>query len=363
MDEKKILEKIERNKAFYEMRDTDRPLLGCYIGGWEGLSKYSTHVHEYIAPGLVTADDITTEAFTEFYDNFLPKISYENDDFVRCLEPVNPIPWSEAMLGCPVRFSGQNFWTDQMGKEAFDELMENDFPIEENNPWLNKYVEFIDFLKARYPGRPVGQSIIRGSIDMLCAALGHEEVIIDALEEPEYIDRGLKYCERILNKICDVQIEHFPKYYGGYGMGYYSIWMDRPSLRIQADNVALMNPKIYEDLIHPSCLRLAKHAPGCIFHTHSTSHFIMDKLVDNPWLDIVQVSKDAGDVPIAEMIRAMKIIQKAGKPILFKGAIGREEAQAIADNIDKRGLCLGVVTDTNETADGVMEMLTSINWK
>ena len=134
MDEKKILAKIERNKAYYEMRDTDRPLLGCYIGGWEGLSKYSNRVHEYITPGIVDANDITTEAFTEFYDNFLPKISYENDDFVRCLEPVNPIPWSEAMLGCPIRFTGQNFWTEHMGKEKFDELMESDFPIEEKTP-------------------------------------------------------------------------------------------------------------------------------------------------------------------------------------------------------------------------------------
>ncbi|MGI6028004.1 MAG: hypothetical protein ACOX81_01170 [Candidatus Heteroscillospira sp.] len=362
MTDEKIAEKLRRNKAFYEMQDVDRPLMGCYIGGWEGLSKYSNRVHEYITPGIVSADDITTEAFTEFYDNFLPKVSYENDDFVRCLEPVNPIPWSEAALGCPIRFTGQNFWTDHMGKEKFDALMDSGADISENNPWINKYVEFIEFLKARYPGYPVGQSIIRGSIDMLCAAIGDQEVIMNAMVEPEYIERGLRFCESILNKICDVQVEHFPKYHGGYGMGYYSVWMEKPSVRIQQDNIALMNPDIYEELIHPSCLRLAKHAPGCIFHTHATTHYVMDKLVQNPYLDIVQVSKDAGSVPIEEMIRAMKIIQKAGKPILFKGAINRDEAQAIADNIDKRGLCLGIVTDTNETADEVMDMLKSINW-
>ena len=111
-----------------------------------------------------------------------------------------------------------------------------------------------------------------------------------------------------------------------------------------------------------SCLRIAGHAPACVFHTHSTTNFIMDKLVQNPYVDIVQVTKDAGTVPVGDMIRAMQTIQAAGKAVLFKGRLTYEEALEISRSVDKRGLCLGVVTDTNETADETMEMLRSINW-
>ena len=361
MDDR-IHEKIERNKAFIEKRDVDRPLIGCYIGGWEDLSKYTSNLNKFIRPGIVSADDITTDAFTEMYDNFLPKISYQNDDFVRCLEPVNPIPWSEAALGCKIRFTGKNFWTEHMGEEKFDKLLEVGSNIAENNPWINKYAEFIDFLAERYPGYPIGQSIIRGSLDMLCAAIGDQAVILSALSDPEYIERGLKLCESILNKICDVQIEHFPTYYGGYGMGYYSVWMDKPAIRIQQDAIALMNPEIYSNLIHPSCLRLAAHAPGCIFHTHATSNYIMDRLVQNSYLDIVQVSKDAGCVSMEDMIKAMQIIQDSGKAVLYKGRITKSELELVRKNVDKRGLCLGIVTETNETADEIMDMMKGVNW-
>lgn len=358
----KIIEKIERNKAFVAMRDVDRPLMGCYVGGWEDLSKYSTNVHKFIKPGIVSADDITTTAFTEMYDNFLPKISYQNDDFIRCLEPVNPIPWSEAALGCSIRFTGKNFWSEHMGQERFDKLLAVGGSIAEDNPWIAKYAEFIDFLAERYPDYPVGQSITRGSVDMLCAAIGDQNVIISALTEPNYVERGLKLCESILNKICDVQVEHFPKYYGGYGMGYYAVWMEKPAVRIQQDAIALMNPDIYSELIHPSCIRLARHAPGCIFHTHATTNYIMDRLVQNPYLDIVQVTKDAGCVPMEDMIQAMQIIQASGKAVLYKGRITRDELELVRKNVDKRGLCLGIVTETNETADEIMAMMKSVNW-
>lgn len=358
----KILEKIERNKVFTSMAETDRPLMGCYIGGWEDLSKYTKSLHTKIKPGIVTADDITTEAFTEMYDNFLPKISYKNDDFVRCLEPVNPIPWSEAALGCPIRFTGKNFWTEHIGQEAFDELVATKPDISKNNPWILKYVEFIEFLKERYPNVPVGQSILRGSLDMLCAAVGDQPIIINSMVEPEYVDTGLKYCETILNEICDEQTAHFPKYHGGYGMGFYSLWMDKPAVRIQQDNIALMNPTIYEELIHPSCLRLASHANGCIFHTHATTHYVMKELAANPHLDIVQVSRDAGAVPIESMIQAMQDVQAAGLPVLFKGKLDRNDLELISKKVDKRGLALGIVTDSNETADEAIELMKSINW-
>lgn len=357
-----IAEKLRRNKVFYEMQDTDRPMLGCFIGGWEDLSRYSTTVHKFITPGIVSAEDIVPEAFVQMYDDFIPKLAYENDDFIRGVEPVNSIPWSEAALGCPVRFTGKNFWSAPMGREKFEELLDSGVDPAENNPWIEKYAQFLDFLTARYPDYPIGQSITRGSLDMLCAALGDSEVILLSLLEPDFVERGLKYCERILNKICDVQIEHFPKYHGGYGMGYYLFWMDKPSFRLQQDAIALMNPDIYESLIHPSSIRIASHAPGCVFHTHSTHNFIMDKLVQNPYIDVVQVTKDAGSVPVEDMIESMQVIQAAGKPVLFKGRLTYDEAIAISKNVDKRGLCLGVVTDTNETADETMAMLKSIDW-
>lgn len=357
-----IQEKLSRNRGFYEMQETDRPMLGCFIGGWEDLSRYSTTVHKFITPGIVSAEDIVQEAFIPMYDDFIANLDYDNDDFIRGVEPVNSIPWSEAALGCPVRFTGKNFWSSPMGRQKFEALMDSGKDPAENNLWIEKYGQFIDFLAARYPDYPIGQSITRGSLDMLCAALGDSEVILLSVLEPDFIERGLKYCEQILYKLCDVQTEHFPMYHGGYGMGYYLFWMDKPSFRLQQDGIALLNPTLYEELVHPSSVRLAKHAKSCVFHTHSTTNYIMDKLVENPYIDVVQVTKDAGSVPIEDMIKAMQVIQAAGKPVLFKGRLTYDEAIAISKNVDKRGLCLGVVTDTKESADGVMAMLKSIDW-
>lgn len=61
---------------------------------------------------------------------------------------------------------------------------------ETHNPWLAKYLEFVEKLTAHSQGRyPVGQPILRGTSDMLGALRGQTNLVFDYIDHPDAIQQ------------------------------------------------------------------------------------------------------------------------------------------------------------------------------
>ena len=64
--------------------------------------------------------------------------------------------------------------------------------IKPDNPWLQKLVEFQKFLVNLSGGRfPVGNSLMRGPLDLLAALRGQENMCLDLYDCPEKMDAAL----------------------------------------------------------------------------------------------------------------------------------------------------------------------------
>ncbi len=358
MDER-IARKLERHRKYLKYEDTDRPIIGFYIGGWEGLSRYSENSESLFPIGLINAEDVTIDKFHQMYKNYSKSLSYD-DDFVRTLDPVPSIPWVEAASGCPVKFTGKNFWTQKAGFEKTRDSIDS-ISIKEN-PWIRKYGEFLNYLASEYPDYAIGQSILRGPLDVLCALVGDTETIYNLYDEPEFTLEALNKLSDVHNEFLRVQFSETPMYRDGYAMGVMNMWTPGTSCRIQEDAMALITPEHYEEYVYDMDVKITSVTEYSLYHVHATGVFIIDKILKNKNLNIVQVSKDEGDTKLEDILEGMKKIQNAGKCVLVKGKFNRDDIELMGKHLDKRALALGCVVSDIKEADEQKEYLLNIKW-
>lgn len=355
----RVLESIDRHRRFLTFGETDRPIVGFYIGGWEDLSRYSEKSESLFDKGILQPQDVTIDKFRDMYRHYSKNLMYE-DDFIRTLDPVPSIPWVESACGCPIKFTGKNFWSQKIGLEnamvGLDQI-----PVKDN-PWILKYTEFVEFLAEEYPDHAIGQSILRGPLDALCALVGDTETIYSFYDDPDFVKTALDKLGDVFNEFIAAQFRHTPRYHGGYGLGQFYMWAPDRISRIQEDAEALITPSQYDEFIYESDVKISSTTPYCLCHTHATAMFIMDKIVKNKNLSIVQVSKDEGDTTLSDLLEGMKTIQKAGMGVLIKGKLDHDDIDLMRKHLDKRGLAIGCVVGSRQEADEMKAYLHGINW-
>ncbi len=225
-----------------------------------------------------------------------------------------------------------------------------------------KYAEFVKYLAAEYPDFAIGQSILRGPLDVLCALAGETETIYNFYDEPEFITSSLDKLSDVFNEFISTQFRYTPKYYEGYGLGQFYMWAPGTISRIQEDAVALITPSQYDEFIYDYDVKISSSAQYCLFHTHATTMFIMDRIIRNKNLSIIQVTKDEGNTSLSDLIEGMKMIQKAGKCVLIKGKLDKDDIEMLRSNLDKRALAIGCVVGKRQEADDLKAYLHGINW-
>ena len=358
MDER-IAQRIDRHKRFLTYGETERPIVGFYIGGWEGLSRYSENSESLFPKGLINPEDLTIEKFHEIYSVYSKNLLYD-DDFVRTLEPVPSIPWTEAACGSPVQFTGKNFWSQKIG---YEKTLQNMDSIKiAGNPWIEKYGEFVRYLASEYPDYPIGQSILRGPLDVLCALVGESETIFNFFDEPEFTKNSLDKLADVFNEFVRVQVEYTPKYFGGSGLGQFFMWVPGNSCRIQEDAMALLTPKLFDEFVCGIDVKITEPTEYSLYHVHATGMFVMDKIMRNKNINIVQISKDEGNTKLSDLIEGMKTVQKAGRSVLIKGKFDADDIEMMRTQLDKRALALGCVVGSRKEADDLKEYLLSVKW-
>ena len=260
------------------------------------------------------------------YKNYAKNLIYD-DDLVRTMDPLPSFPWAEAACGCPIVFTGKNIWSQKIG---FEKTQKNlDSMQIAGNPWVEKYGEFIRYLASEFPDYAIGQSILRGPLDLLCAMVGDGETIYNLYDEPEFTKNALSKLSDVFNEFIRTQVQYTPEYYGGYGVGQYCMWTPGTVCRIQDDAMALIKPEHYDEYVYDADVKISSVTEYSLYHIHATGMFIMDKIVRNKNLSIIQVNKDVGDTKISDLIEGIKTIQNAGISVLIKGAFKEEDIDMI----------------------------------
>jgi hypothetical protein len=346
---KSVEEKIKGYQKFWNLAEVQKPLIGFDVGGffpfqWFGALK-EIKKDVFLRPELLIVDK-----YLDDYTKLHKRSVSVNDDLIKGVSPIPAIPWMEAMLGCAVEISGESIWAREKNAD-WGELER--VSLEENNPWLQKYLEFLDALVRNADGEyPVSQPILRGITDLIGALRGNTEALIDTLKSPDRIKALAARCADAIIKVSRMQYEVLQPFQGGYLIEQFGFWAPGVIVRLQEDISAVYSPKSYCELIQAFDRQIAAAFPYCLVHLHNSSLFLLDYFLEIEEIDVFQINRDVAGMSTAEMIPYLKKVQDQKRRLLIRGALTRDDLRLIHTNLSPTGLILQIVLNhADETGD------------
>ena len=231
--------------------------------------------------------------------------------------PFPHFPWMEAIVGCPVRFSGTAFFAESC-VENWQRWRPPEAPLE--TPWGRKLLELMHAV-AEHAGRryPVGATLMRGPADMLAALSGPSRLPLDLFDCPEAIRRAAEACADAWIQVGQAQLALVPESTEGYmaGAQAYRTWAPEKAIWLQDDATALFSPRLYRDLLLPQITRILDQFPCTGFHLHGKIAWGIDLLLPLPKLDVIEFGPDAGQA-MDELFPESKRIQEHKKLVFLR---------------------------------------------
>ena len=294
----------------------------------------------------LAAREVDPQAFFNDYDRIVAYFEHVDDDVIRGVAPVPPFPWLEAMLGCRVQVGDESIWVEEGG---FDYGALGDLNLAANNAWRKKYLEFAQALRDRYRDRcPVGQPILRGVSDMIAALRGTTTMVTDLYDYPGQYRRLGRMCSDLLLDLIKEQHAVTGSFQGGYVIEQFSLWAPGETIRTQEDASALVSPDLYVRFLKEEDRRLAAAFPYNLIHLHGSSLFLLKEILEIKELNRIQINKDVGGATIEKELPFFRMVQAAGRRLLIRGKLDREDLSLLRRNLSPNGLYLQVVVEAVE---------------
>jgi hypothetical protein len=334
--------KLQKYRAFWENEPVERPLIGFSLGGWFPVQSY-TALGRFRGRKGIGAAELCPEDYLADYDRLVASWNGAEDDTIRAVAPLPPFPWLEAMLGASVQVGDDAIWAREGGFEYAD-LEELD--LSSGNPWRLKYLEFVAALKGHYRDRcPVGQPILRGVSDMIAALRGATQMVYDLYETPEQFQRLAGLCTDLLLELVEEQQKITGAFAGGYEVEQLALWAPDRIIRMQEDGSAFFSPALYVKHLQEEDARQASYFPYSAMHLHSSSLFLLDRILDIEPLKCIQINKDVGGAEIQKMLPFFKMVQGRGKRLLIRGKLDHDDLNLLRRELIPKGLYLQIVVE------------------
>ncbi|KUO53356.1 MAG: hypothetical protein APF76_08940 [Desulfitibacter sp. BRH_c19] len=347
----------QMHNAFWAGEEMSRPLFGFSLGPYFPAKRYSG-AENLLVDGLrITPEMIVVEDFFNDYERMYQETMEVQQDLTLVASPFTGIPWMEAMLGCEIFGGNSSFiaeardldWAD-IGEIAFNSA----------NPWVLKYMEFIEKLINLSQGRfPIGQPILRGPSDMMSCLRGHQQFAIDYILYPEEALELQDKVTKLFVEFIRLQQKRIECFAGGTGFGFYSLWSPGKAIWFQEDACALLSPKLYSQYLKKANKEISAIYPNSLIHLHPASLFALDEILSIELLKVIQINKDVGGPTITELIPYFKKVVDRGKKLVVWGDLSLEEVHEICTQVPIRGVCLHIVAEDKNMAIDISEFIRS----
>ena len=270
--------KIEKYRAFWNRDDVARPLVGFSMVGWFPMEEFSV-CQNWESSDFLTLDMVRPQDFMDDHERLAREGEVIDDDMIRGACPTQvAVPFLPAMLGNSLRILPQNILGDER-KLSWEEAFE--VGLDAEHPWYRKYMAFIDALVERAAGRfPVSHGPEIGPTDLHAILRGHNESIMDLMDEPEKSAKLLWQLGEIVREMFEAIWQRIPLFQDGYFDAQYCLWSPGPIIRIQEDATAVYSPDLYRRLVQPVDRKLADAFSCSFIHLHSTSMFLLDAFLE-----------------------------------------------------------------------------------
>jgi hypothetical protein len=341
---------FDRCHAFWDRAETDRPLLATWVGSYQFPDLFPIGLAG-LKQGYLDPADVDFEAFREDYENLFSAHAHAAVDVPWAAFPLALMPWAEAIAGCPIIHRSGNIWAEAWITDYTE--FEQRGGLQLDQAWLDKLVGFTEWLVKLADGRfPVAISLLRGPADILAAARGAEESVLDLFHSPEPVGRLLDALTDLWITVARCQQAHIPEFAGGYGWNLQNLWSPRPGGWFQDDALAFWSPKLHRQFAAPCEERLSRSLPVTGCHLHSSAIFMIDELLEMPHLDVIEMNLDIVGMTIPEMIPHFQRVLAQTRLYIW-GRFSRHDLEVMRAELPARGLALQLM---DETPEAVLEM-------
>jgi hypothetical protein len=352
MQQEAVETRIARHHDFWERKPLDRPLVSFQLHDYFISNRMHASAKLRIDKQKIEPAMLDVDSFLDDYERMYHEACATGQDGFWVAEPFCGIPWMEAIFGCDI-YATQNSFISSHCIDTPEGLKKIRFDAD--NPWVRKYLEFVDKLTRLSAGRfPIGQPIMRGASDIVGALLGQTEMVYAIYEEPEIVREAYFKVLDGFKRVIRMQFEATPRFLGGYSMGLYDVWCPEKCIWFQEDLCALLSPQIYTDFL------LAPDASVCdgyeytAMHLHPASFFIVDALLQIDRLKAIQINKDVGGPSVAEMIPVFRKVLEQKNLIVF-GDLDEAEIDCLLAELPRTGLFLNIFAPSVERAAQLMD--------
>ena len=304
---------LQRHQAFWQCGAVDRPLLGI-------ARKPSTPIQAFdwgltFDEGLLQPEMLAVDHFLPQYEaSYATEGLYDGDLFWTAHPP--GIPWMEAIVGCPVRFSrtsGSIFtgsvisaWNPAPHLESLS-----------TNRWFQKLIEFTEGLVNLSQGRfPVAVPITRGPWDMVAALRGMTNLYLDLHDHPAKVRRLAEACADVWVAVTQRLSKTIPPWQGGY-VGAYGQWESRFNPSPQNDISVSVSPKTYCEMMLSVDQKTVQAWPSALFHLHSAGYRHIDSLLDILDGRALEVNLDPSGPPLDKLLPVFRKVQDRHVPLML----------------------------------------------
>lgn len=331
-----------RCDAFWARANVDRPLIATRVGGWTSEDHYPSGLAS-LPNGQLQPDDFDVAAFWPDYELLYARHAATPADAPWAAFPPFPMPWLEAIIGCPVHHRNGTIWAGHW-LERYEQWSEVD--LTPANPWLVKLLEFTEGLVALSDGRfPVALALMRGPLDLLSALRGPERMVFDLFDEPQAADQALQRLTAIWQEVARLQAARIPPFQGGYGFSVINLWARKPCGWFQDDAIALFSPAYYRRFLGDCEAQLALSTSITGIHLHPNPLFSLDNLLTMAGLAVIEINLDANGPSVADLLPDFRRILEH-KNLAIWGEFSDEDFRLLRENLPARGLALQIMAAT-----------------
>jgi hypothetical protein len=342
-------DKIRRHQAFLNREASDRPLIGNWLFGFYIHEQYP-RAAAAMKPGEIKPEDVPIRLFLEDVDALYESYSELNDDYPFSMGAFYGIPWMEAIMGCPIHYSGTTMWANPCIPDW--ETFSWPKPDLNNNPWFLKLLEFLDALVKHSRGRfACGPTLMRGFADMGAAMRSATNLSLDLYDCPGNLRRLAETCAEVWAETGKAQLALVPESENGYIIGCAGLrcWVPDKGIWMQDDAVSVLSPKFYKKIYLDLVKTVTAQFPCVAFHLHGNALWPVDLLLGLDEIDVLEVNYDVGVCHLDDVVAAWKKIQQK-KPCIGYADLPPDQLELHLDQWSPQGLSIQTMSPTIEIA-------------
>lgn len=341
--------KLDRYRAFWKRSTVSRPIIGFSMIGWFPLDAFSA-TRDWGDRRYLEPDMLVIPSVVEDHVRMIREGEWMDDDLIRGVGPMQvAVPFLPGILGSKLRILPDNVLGEAQ-MLSWDEALQ--VQLNPDNLWFRAYLALAGALVERANGQfPVSHSAEIGPTDLHAVLRGHNQSIIDLIDDPGKTAMLLWQLGEIFLTFTETLWQQLPRFHGGTFDAQYSLWAPGPIARLQEDATAVYSPTLYRNLVQPVDRMLARHVECSFMHLHSTSMFLLDAILEIEELGCLEINHDASGPPLAKMIPHYRKVQDTGRSLVVRGAFTQDELRMLMDTLDPRGLLLLIMVESQSEID------------